>query len=108
MTQRRKSPIFYDDEVIGFGLQVRHNGRKTFTLDYTFEGRRRPYSVGFRPNPRLNEAEQTGVNGYFRHLSAEKQPVRFRPISAVETDRRYVREGSEPDVARLPPVGSAL
>jgi hypothetical protein len=27
----RKSPIFYDDEVIGFGLQVRDNGRKTFT-----------------------------------------------------------------------------
>jgi len=25
----RKSPIFYDDEVIGFGLQVRDNGRKT-------------------------------------------------------------------------------
>ncbi len=39
--ERRKSPVFYDDEVIGFGLQVRDSGRKTFTLDYTFEGRRR-------------------------------------------------------------------
>jgi hypothetical protein len=28
-TEERKSPIFYDDEVIGFGLQVRSNGRKT-------------------------------------------------------------------------------
>lgn len=37
----RRSPIFYDDEVIGFGLQVRDNGRKTFTLDSTFESRRR-------------------------------------------------------------------
>jgi hypothetical protein len=37
----RKSPIFYDHEVIGFGLQVRDNGRETFTLDYTFESRRR-------------------------------------------------------------------
>lgn len=29
-----KSPIFFDDEVFGFGLQVRDNDRKTFTLDY--------------------------------------------------------------------------
>jgi hypothetical protein len=28
----RKSRIFYDDGVIGFGLQVRDNGRKAFTL----------------------------------------------------------------------------
>jgi len=44
-TEGRRSPIFYDDEVIGFGLQVRRNGRKTFTLDYTVEGRRRRYTV---------------------------------------------------------------
>lgn len=29
-----------DDEVIGFGLQVRQTGRRSFTLDYMFEGRR--------------------------------------------------------------------
>ena len=45
----RKSPIFYDDEVIGFGLQVRDNGRKTFTLDYAFEARRRRYFIGDHP-----------------------------------------------------------
>lgn len=28
----RKSPIYYDDEVIGFGLQVRGNVRETFVL----------------------------------------------------------------------------
>jgi hypothetical protein len=39
-------PIFYDEEVIGFGLQVRDDGRKTFTLDNTFEGRRR-YSISY-------------------------------------------------------------
>ena len=39
-TEGRKSPIFCDDQVIGFGFQVRYNGRKTFTLDYAFEGRR--------------------------------------------------------------------
>jgi hypothetical protein len=48
-TGGRKSPIFYDDEVIGFGLQVRDNGRKTLTLDYTFEGRCRRYFIGDHP-----------------------------------------------------------
>jgi hypothetical protein len=48
-TERRKSPIFFDDEVIGFGLQVRDNGRKTFTLDYTVEGRRRRYFISDHP-----------------------------------------------------------
>ena len=36
-TDARKSPIFMDDEVIGFGVQVRETGRKSFTLDYMFE-----------------------------------------------------------------------
>jgi hypothetical protein len=37
-TGGRKNPIFYDDEVIGFGLRVRNNMRETFTLDYNVEG----------------------------------------------------------------------
>ncbi len=45
----RKSPIFYDDEVIGFWLQVRVNGRRTFTLDYTSEGRRRRCLIDDHP-----------------------------------------------------------
>ena len=32
-TGGRKSPIFYDDEVIGFGATGRVDGRKTFTLN---------------------------------------------------------------------------
>ena len=40
-TGGRKLPIFMDDEVIGFGVQLRKTGRKSFTLDYMFEGRRR-------------------------------------------------------------------
>jgi hypothetical protein len=36
----RKLPVFMDNEVIGFGVQVRENGQKSFTLDYMFEGRR--------------------------------------------------------------------
>ena len=42
-----KSPIFMDEEVIGFGIQVREAGRKSFTLDYTFEGCRRLYIGDF-------------------------------------------------------------
>jgi hypothetical protein len=37
----KRSPIFMDQEVIGFGLQVRSNGRKAFTLDYTVDAFRR-------------------------------------------------------------------
>jgi hypothetical protein len=48
-TEGRRSPIFYDDEVIGFRLKVRDHGRKAFTLDYTFEGRRRRYFIGDHP-----------------------------------------------------------
>jgi hypothetical protein len=57
-TEGRKSPIFYDDEVIGFGLQVRDNGRKTFTLDYTVEGRRRRYFIGDYPAWRAPSARE--------------------------------------------------
>ena len=35
-----------DDEVIMFGVQVRETGRKSFTLDYMFEGRRRRLYIG--------------------------------------------------------------
>ncbi len=50
MSGDRKSPIFMDDEVIGFGLQVRQSGRKSFTLDYMFEGRRRRLFIGDFPD----------------------------------------------------------
>ncbi len=63
----RKSPIFYDDEVIGCGLQVRTNGRKTFTLDYTFEGRRRRYFIGDHPGWSVGVAREIlGVRGNVR------------------------------------------
>jgi hypothetical protein len=42
---RRKSPISMDNEV-GFGVQVRDTGRKSFTLDYSFEARRRRLYIG--------------------------------------------------------------
>ena len=57
-TGGRKSPIFIDDEVIGFGLQVRETGRKSFTLDYMFEGRRRRLYIGDFPNWSTNAARE--------------------------------------------------
>ena len=59
-TEGRKSPIFMDDEVIGFGVQVRDTGRKSFTLDYMFEGRRRRLYIGDFPDWSTNVA---GPNG---------------------------------------------
>ena len=46
----RKSPIFMDDEVVRFGIQVRQTGGKSFTLDYTFDGRRRRFFIGDFPD----------------------------------------------------------
>ena len=49
-TGGRSSPIFMDEEVIGLGVQLRKGGRKSFTLDYTFEGRRWRLYIGDVPN----------------------------------------------------------
>jgi Arm DNA-binding domain len=48
-TGGRKAPILMDDEVIGFGAEVRGNGRRSFTFDYRFEGRRRRLFIGDFP-----------------------------------------------------------
>jgi hypothetical protein len=52
-TGGRKSPIFMDDEVIGFGLQVRETGRKSFTLDYMFARASAPNFCMLIENPNL-------------------------------------------------------
>jgi len=44
-----RSPIFMDDGVIGFGVQIRDTGRKSVTLDYAFESRRRRLYIGDFP-----------------------------------------------------------
>ncbi len=49
-TGDRKSPFLMDEEVIGFGVQVRQTGRKSFTRDYTYEGRRRRLYIGDFPD----------------------------------------------------------
>jgi hypothetical protein len=59
-TGGRKSPIFMDDEVIGFGVQVRQTGRKSFTLDYMLEGQRRRLYIGDFPDWRTHAARVHG------------------------------------------------
>ena len=55
-TGGRKSSIFMDDEVIGFGVRVRETGRKNFMLDYMSEGRRRGLYIGDFPDWSTNAA----------------------------------------------------
>ena len=62
-TGGRNSSIFMDDEVIGFGVQVRENGRKSFTLDYMFEGRRRRLYIGDFPDWSTRAAREYGDPG---------------------------------------------
>jgi integrase len=53
-----RAPILCDDEVIGFGLQVRPSGRKSFTLDYTFEARKRRFFIGEFPDWTVTAARE--------------------------------------------------
>lgn len=57
-TEGRASPIFMDAEVIGFGIQVRASGRKSFTLDYAFDGRRRRFFIGDYPDWSVTAARE--------------------------------------------------
>lgn len=59
------SPIFMDDDVIGFGVQVRHTGRKRFTLDYMFEGRSPAALIGDFPDWSTNAAREHANPGLF-------------------------------------------
>ena len=65
-TDGRKSPIFMDDDIIGFGVQVRETGRRSFTLGYMFEGRRRRLYIGDLPDCSTNTARDTPWG--LRHL----------------------------------------
>jgi hypothetical protein len=73
----RKSPIFMDDEVIGFGIQVRKTGRKSFTLDYTLDGRRRRLFIGDFPDWSTVAAREQAR----RSPSAATTPNRSTPRS---------------------------
>lgn len=44
-TEERNSPIFYDDAVIGVGLQVRSNGRKSWSSGSAKRARPRNFVI---------------------------------------------------------------
>jgi integrase len=57
-TESGRSPIFRDDELVGFGVQIRPNGRKSFTLDYVIDGRRRRMFIGDHPDWTITAARE--------------------------------------------------
>ncbi|CAN1517172.1 XerC Integrase [Rhabdaerophilaceae bacterium] len=73
----RTSPIFMDDAVIGFGVQVRRNGRKTFTFDYTFEARRRRATIGDFPVWSVAAAREEAKR-LKREVDAGRDPLAVR------------------------------
>jgi hypothetical protein len=68
--------------VIGLGIQVRDHGRKTFTLDYTFEGRCH-HIVGDFPD-RSTVARSNTRNGIKCHMMLHCT----RPVYGHVTDLR--------------------
>ena len=94
-TEGRRWPIFYDDEVIGFGLQVRDNGRKTFTLDYTFEGRRRRYFIGDHPawsvQATSTKPSRLALTAAFGTPAPESSPSTFGQEQPLWARLSYVR-----------------
>jgi integrase len=106
-TEGRKSPIFYDLEMIGFGIQVRANGRKSFTLDYTFEGRRRRYFIGDYPAWSVASARDEAKR-LKREVDAGRDPLdkrdeRWAAPTVADLAQRYLDEHvskQAPDSAR--------
>lgn len=92
----RASPIFMDDEVIGFGLQVRQTGRKTFTLDYTFEARRRRFYIGDWPTWSVALAREEAKK-LKRDVDAGRDPLterddRWAAPTVKDLVERYLEE----------------
>lgn len=99
----RPSPIFMDDEVIGFGLQVRQNGRKTFTLDYTFEGRRRRFTIGDYPSWSVAQAREEAKK-LKRDVDAGRDPLNVRDERwAAPTIKDLVERYLEEHTTKLVP-----
>ena len=87
-TEGRKSPIFMDDEVIRFGVQVRETGRKSFTLDCYFEGRRRRLYIGDFPDWSTNAGGEHTVGPMSICCNAW---VSLWPISSVAATQQFGR-----------------
>jgi hypothetical protein len=76
-TAGRESPTFMDDDVIGFGVQVRDTGRKSVTLDYMFEGRQRRLYIGDFPDWSTNTAREH-AKGIKREVDQGLDPLALR------------------------------
>src|SRR5207237_7515281 len=97
----RKSPIFMDDEVIGFGIQVRTTSRKSFTLDYTFDGRRRRLFIGDFPDWSTSAAREQAKQ-IKRQLDQGIDPLAVRDEwRAAPTVRHLVERYFEEHLPRL-------
>jgi len=99
----RASPIFMDDAVIGFGVQVRRNGRKTFTFDYTFEARRRRATIGDHPVWAVAAAREEAKR-LKREVDSGRDPLatrdaRWEAATVRDLVARYIAEHA----ARLVP-----
>lgn len=92
----RGSPIFMDTDVIGFGIQVRPTGRKSFTLDFSFEGRRRRLFIGDYPDWSVVAARDEAKR-LKREIDRGVDPLavrddRFTAPTVAELAERYLAE----------------
>lgn len=92
----KRSPIFMDQEVIGFGLQVRSNGRKAFTLDYTVDAFRRRAVIGDYPDWSPSAAREEAKR-LKREIGAGIDPLckraaRRDALTVAELVERYLTE----------------
>jgi integrase len=44
--KKTRCRVFYDDQVVGFGVQVNASGGRSFILNYSFQGRERRKTIG--------------------------------------------------------------
>lgn len=98
----RAAPIFMDADLIGFGVQVRPSGRKTFTLDYSFERRRRRIFIGDYPEWPVTAAREEAKR-LKREIDRGVDPLaireeRFDALTVAELVQRYLSD----HVVRLP------
>lgn len=94
--QNRAAPIFMDADLIGFGVQVRPSGRKTFTLDYSFERRRRRIFIGDYPEWPVTAAREEAKR-LKREIDRGVDPLaireeRFDALTVAELVQRYLSD----------------
>lgn len=85
-----------DDEVIGFGVQACPNGRRSFTIDYSFERRRRRLYIGDFPDWSCVAAREEAKR-LKREIDRGIDPLavrddRFTAPTVAELAERYLAE----------------